>query len=150
MAEPVEVAIQKALTDRATAFAAAQGMAAAISYPNVAFIPPAAKTGTVYGKWLQVSFLPAPSFARGVDYASSNQHYGIFQLSAFMGFGSGEPAVKRIASAAAAYFKRGTIVTQDGFRATVYDTPTIASGFKDDPWWVVPVSIPFKCFAPSP
>jgi hypothetical protein len=163
MADPIEVAIQKALTDRAGAFVTAWNVAnpvvppnlLTISYPNIAFTPPAAKTEktgnpTVYGRWLQVSILPAPTFARGVGYAASNQHYGIFQISAFMGFGSGEPATKRLAGAVAEYFKRGTVLRANGLPVTVYDTPVIAAGFKDDPWWVVPVSIPFKCFAPSP
>ena len=66
-----------------------------------------------------------------------------------MGAGSNELNVKRIAGAVAEYFKRGTVLRANGLPVTVYDTPVIAAGFKDDPWWVVPVSIPFKCFAPS-
>lgn len=163
MSDPVEVALQKALTDRAQAFVTAWNAAnpvvppnlLTISLPNIAFTLPAAKTGlppapVVFGKWLQASILPVPSFARGVDYLSSNQHYGIFQVSVFMGFGSGDPTVRRIAGAVAEYFKRGTVLRANGYAVTIYDTPSIAGGLKDDPWWMVPVSIPFKCFAPSP
>jgi hypothetical protein len=162
MADPIEVAIQKALTDRAGAFVTAWNAAnpvvppnlLTISYPNIAFTPPAASTkvgtATVYGRWVQASVLPAPTFARGVGYDASNQHYGILQLSVFVGAGAGEPTPKRIAGGAAEHFKRGTVLRANGLPVAVYDTPTIAAGFKDDVWWVVPVSIPFKCFAPSP
>jgi hypothetical protein len=148
MSDPIEVAIQKALTDRATAFATAQGMTAAISYPNVAFTPSAAKMGTVYGKWLQASFLPAPSFSTDIGF-DENQHYGVFQLSVYWGAGAGEYEPRRLAAKIVAYFRAGTVIGANGLPVTIYDTPNIASGFKDDPWWVVPVSIPFKCFAPN-
>lgn len=150
MPEPVDVAIQKALTDRATAFADAQVPALTIAHPSVVFTPPAAKTGNSFNRWLKLDFIPAPTVSLGVDYAASNQHYGTLQISVFVGFGAGELVPKRIAAAVAAHFKRGPPIDMDGFRIKISDTPKIGGGMKDDPWWMVPVSIPFKCFASSP
>ncbi|MDB5620514.1 phage tail terminator-like protein [Tardiphaga sp.] len=147
MSEPVEVAIQKALTDRATAFAIAQGMAAAISYPNVVFTPPAAKTGTVYGKWLQVSFLPAPSFETGISFNSHNKHNGIFQVSVFHGIGAGEPAIARIAAAAIQFFPRGLQLPTESEPVRIDKQAYRGPMLKDDPWMMIPVSIPYQCFA---
>ena len=151
MAEPVEVAIQKALTDKVTAFATAQGMAAAISYPNIAFTPPAAKTVvgnvTTYGKWLQVDFMPAPSFETGIAFDAHNQHYGIFQISVFYGIGAGEPAIARIAAAAIQFFPRGLKLRNDGITVRVEKQAYRSSMMKDDTWQQIAVSIPYLCFA---
>ncbi len=154
MTEPVEVAIQKALTDRATAFAAAQSPVLAVSYPNVAFTPPDAKTGAApaalaYGRWLRLSSLPAPSFRLGVDIDSS-QFYGIFQIDVFYGYGAGEYAPKRLASAIAGHFKakRGRTIAHDGYPVEIYDEPKIAAGLKTDSWWQVPISVPYRLFQP--
>jgi hypothetical protein len=147
MAEPVEVAIEKALLDRAIAFAAAQSPALTISLPNVAFTPP---TPAPTAKWLRANFLPAPTAGLGVNVNSTNQHYGILQIDAVYGAGAGEYAPARIAAAVAAYFKFETQVTQDGFVARVWKPPYRGSLIKDDVWFFVPVSIPYVAFAPNP
>lgn len=142
MAEPVEVAINAALVARAQAFATAQGIA--ISLPNIAFTPPTAGQNT---KWLRATFLPAPSVETGIAWNAHNQHYGLFQLDVFYGQGAGEYAPGRIASAAIAYFVRGTKLTKDGFTVLIHKQPYRGPMIKDDPWQMLPVSIPFLSFA---
>lgn len=144
MAEPVEVAIESALLTKAQAFAAAQSPAIAISLPNVAFTPPAAGPNV---KWLKASFLPAASFETGIAWNAHNQHYGIMQLDVFYGQGAGEYAPGRMASAIIQYFARGTELMKDGYRVRIVKQPYRASMLKDDPWMMIPVSIPYLCFA---
>lgn len=144
MAEPVEVAIESALLSRAQAFAAAQSPALAISLPNIAFTPPAVGQNA---KWLRATFMPAPSFETGISFNAHNQHYGLMQLDCFYGQGAGEYAPGRIASAAIAYFTRGLKITKDGFSVQITKQPYRGPMIKDDPWQMIPVTIPYLCFA---
>lgn len=141
MPEPVEVAINAALIARAQAFATAQGMA--ISLPNIAFTPP---TASATAKWLRATFLPAPTATLPVG-SGSDRFYGLLQLDVFYGQGAGELAPARLASAAIAYFAKGTESTKDGFTTRVYRRPSRGPMIKDDPWMMIPVTINFECFA---
>lgn len=153
MAELVEVAIESALLskaqqfaiDKASEFGDGQPKKLAISMPNIAFTPP---TASATAKWLRATFLPAPSFEMGIAWDAHNQHYGLFQIDVFYGQGAGELAPGRLASAAIAYFKRGTVMTKDGVSVRVtkqpYRGPMIVDG---SGWAMVPVSIPYLCFA---
>lgn len=141
MPEPVEVAINAALIARAQAFATAQGIA--ISLPNIAFTPPTAGQNV---KWLRATFLPAPTSTLPVG-SGSDRYYGILQIDVFHGAGAGEYAPGRIASAVIEYFKRGTVMTKDGFTVRVYRRPSRGPMIKDDPWMMIPVTINFECFA---
>lgn len=142
MPEPVEVAIEAALLTRAQAFATAQGLT--ISLPNIEFTPPVA---SIPAKWLRATFLPAPSFEMGIAFNAHNQHYGILQLDVFYGEGAGEYAPGRIAAAVIQYFPRGTQMSKDGFRVRIIKAPYRGSLLRDDHWMLIPVSIPYLCFA---
>lgn len=128
---------------RAQAFATSQAIA--ISLPNIAFTPPTAGQNA---KWLRATFLPAPTASLPVG-SGSDQYYGILQVDVFYGQGAGEYAPGRIASAVIDYFKRGTEVSKDGFTARVYRRPSRGPMIKDDPWVMLPVTIPYQCFATS-
>lgn len=145
MSELVEVSIEVALLARAKEFAVAQGLT--ISQPNVAFTPPTASTSA---KWLRATFLPAPSFGRTINHDGFNQHYGLMQIDVFYGQGAGEIAPGRIAATIIQYFTRGTILRPDGFTVRIEDTPRRGPIIKDDPWMMIPVSIPYRCFARNP
>lgn len=142
MPEPVEVAINAALIARAQAFATAQGIA--ISLPNIAFTPP---TASATAKWFRATFLPAPTATLPVG-SGSDRYYGILQIDVFYGQGAGELAPARLASAAIAYFAKGTEVVKDGFTTRVYRRPSRGPMIVDGSGWVqIPVSINFECFA---
>lgn len=143
MPEPIEVAIESALLTKAQAFAAAQSPALAISLPNIAFTPP---TASATAKWLRATFLPAPTATLPVG-SGSDRYYGILQIDVFYGQGAGELAPGRVVSAVIDYFKRGTEVAKDGFKARVYRRPSRGPMIKDDPWMMIPVTINFECFA---
>jgi len=145
MAEPVEVAIENALLTKAQAFAAAQSPAIAISLPNVAFTPPAQ---TSSAKWLRTTFMPAPTATLPIG-SGSDQYYGLMQIDVFYGQNSGEYAPGRIASAVIDYFKRGTVLTKDGFTVRIHKRPYRGPMIIDGSGWVqIPVTIPYQCFSP--
>lgn len=151
MPDAVEVAIESALLNRLVALTFSPVIPLAL--PNVGtppsreFTPPAAEPGA---NWLRATFLPADSFALGIDYGSSNQHYGILQVDVLGYLGDGELAPGRIAASVIQWFKRGTKVTKDGFTAEVTRIPRRGTMVKDDPWVMIPVSIPYLAYAPNP
>ena len=146
MADAVEVAIESALLNRLNALVFAPVIP--VAQPNVTLNPaPVAGPGVRY---LEATFLPAKSFAMGIAYNAHNQYYGILQVSVRGPLNEGDLVPRRIAAAVAGtngWFKRGTQVTKDGFTATIYDVPDVPQGRIDDPWWMIPVSIPYRCFA---
>jgi hypothetical protein len=142
MTEPVEVAIESALLTRAQAFATAQGLT--IALPNVAFTKPAPGQTA---KYLEATFMPVPSVEMGVSFDSHVQHYGILQVSVFYGLGAGEYGPGRVASQIIQYFARGTNLIKDGFKVRIDRAPFRGPLLKDDTWIMIPVSIPYQCFA---
>lgn len=147
MADPVEVAIEVALLKRVTDWAAVQSPAIAISVPNIEFNPPAASKTT---KWLKASFLPAPSVGLAIGFNSTNQHYGILQIDACYGIGAGPAVIGRLAAQIIALFDRGTKMTQDDFRVSIWKKPFRGPLLRDEVWSIIPVSIPYVAFAPNP
>ena len=148
MADPVDVAIESALLNRAVAFANSQSPAINIALPNVAdFTPPVA---TPTAKYLRATFLPAPTNGLGLSTLSTNQLYGFLQIDVFWGLNAGELAPSRLASAILAYFKFQTTVTKDGFIGTVWKQPYRSPMMISDAWMQIPVTIPYIAFAPNP
>src|ERR1043166_2958103 len=142
MTDAVEVAIELALMDRAKAFATAQGLS--IALPNIEFTPPEI---TPNAKYLRASLLPADTAVLGVAFSATNQHLGLMQLDVFYGKGGGEIAARRIAAAIISYFIRGTRMTSNGFNVEVLQTPRIGPSTEQNSWLMLPVRIPYKCFA---
>jgi len=142
MTEAVEVAIGLALLDRAQAFATAQGLT--IALPNIAFTPP---TVSKAAKYLRATLLPADTATLGVSNSSHDRYYGFLQLDIFYGVGGGEIAPRRIAAAAMSYFIRGTRIQSNGFNVDVLETPKIGPQSIKDSWAMLPLRIPYTCFA---
>lgn len=147
MTEAVEVAIEYALLERATAFANAQSPAIPISLPNIDFAPP---TPNKTGKWLRATFLPADTVTLGLGFNDRNQHLGLLQIDVMWGAGGGGIAPRRVAADIIAYFKRGTTVTKDNFAAQVCLAPFIGPAIRDEYWHMMPVHIPYLCLARNP
>lgn len=144
MPDAVEVAIQSALLNRLGAMVLTPAVPVAL--PNVPFTPPVPGQNAA---WLRGTILPADSIALSVDYGSENQHFGIFQVDIFYGIGSGALAPGRIADAVLAWFRRGTRLTKDGFTVEVTRVPWVGQLIDDDPWVMIPVSVPYLAFAVS-
>jgi hypothetical protein len=147
VSDRAEVAIEYMLLGLATAFAESVNMGDLIAMPNIPFTQP---TPSPTAKWLRATILPADSFALAIGPSGPNQHYGFLQIDVFHGQNAGELVPLRIAAEATTYFKFGTSATRDGFTVKVLDTPKIRSSVRDDPWIMIPVRIPYKCFANNP
>lgn len=145
MPNPADVAIQKAMVDHLVAMC--QSPEIPLSLPSVKFTMPAAGQDVF---WLRATFLPAPTLELGVDYTSTNQHWGILQVDVFYGEGGGDYPAGRIAADVIAWFHRGTRLTQDGFGVEVTKPPRRGRVVKDSPWIMVPVTIPYLAFASNP
>lgn len=147
MSDAADVAVEAAFFALLATFAAAQSPALSVAYPNVQFSPPAPSQSAC---WLRATFLPNEVATVGVNFGAKNQHSGLLQVDVFYAQGAGELAPARIAAKIVAQFKRGTVVTKDGFSAQVTRTPSRFEVLKDDPWAFVPVRIPYSFFAANP
>lgn len=145
MADAVEVAIESALLNRLVALTLSPVVP--VSLPNLGFVPPVPGPNVC---WLRGTYLPASSTELSIGFQSSNQHYGIFQVDVFYGQGSGDLAPGRIASSVLQWFKRGTILTKDGFSVKIAKLPSRGAAAEASPWIMIPISIPYLCFAVNP
>lgn len=145
MSDAAEVAIESALLSHAATFANNNSLT--ISLPNIAFSPP---TVSASAKYLRATFLPGPTATLGIGYGSVNQHGGIFQMDVFYAQAAGELAPARIATDIISYFKRGTSLISGSFTVYITKAPYRGPMLKDDPWVMLPVSIPFIAFATDP
>ncbi|HXU02759.1 MAG TPA: DUF4128 domain-containing protein [Polyangia bacterium] len=145
MTDSVEVAIESALLNRLVAFCASPAIPLAL--PNINFTPPAVGSNVF---WLKADFLPADSFSPSIGYDADLQHYGLMQVSVFYGQGSGELAPARLAARVIELFPRGQQLIKDGFVVAMWRHPFRGSMIKDDPWVMIPVSVPYISFAPHP
>lgn len=154
MPEPVNAAIEKALLDKAIAFAAAQSPVLPISVQNGLgangrhFTKP---TIAKDAQWLRATVLPAPALTTGIPFSSHVRHYGILQIDVIRGLGGGTLPMGRTIAAIRAYFPMGLTMTQDGFVVQVSPVVMRVVGqgplMNDADGWVkIPVSIPWLCF----
>lgn len=152
MSEPVNAAIEKALLDKAIAFAAAQSLS--ISLQNGVgtdgrhFKKPA-PSKTI--SWLRATVLPAPALSMGISYSAHVKHYGLLQIDVIRGEGGGTMEMTRIVAAIREYFPMGLRMTEGNFVVEVhpYAMRVVAQGplMNDSPGWVkIPVSVPWICF----
>jgi|SRR5215813_7394246 len=145
MADPADVAIERALNNQAQAAAAALSLP--IAMPYVAFTPP---TPSPTAAWLRSTYIPADTLGLGVDPQSSNQHYGLFWIDVFYALNTGEYGARRIAAQLCSFFKRGSEFVADGFRVQIWKPPFARPTMREDAWLHVPVLIPFIAFASNP
>lgn len=155
MPEPVDAAIEKALLDKAIAFAAAQSPVLPISVQNglaanggIFQKPAVSKTA----QWLRASVLPAPSTSPCIGFGAPVNHYGILQIDVIQGAGGGTLPMDRVVSAIRDYFPLGLTLTQGGFEIKITPVAMRAVGRgplmnDSDGWMKIPVSIPYQCFA---
>jgi hypothetical protein len=148
MPEPAEAAIELALLEKATAFAAAQSLTLDVANGNAVFAQPEALPTS---QWLRVAIIPAPTMASAIGFDSYNLHYGLMQIDIMQGLGGGTVAMKRLVAAISAYFPMGLTLTKDGFDIRIMShtrNQVVTTGplLLDAPWMMIPVSIPYRCF----
>lgn len=118
-----------------------------ISFPNVEFTEPEVSKNS---KWLRLTMLPAETASFGLGHNNSNQHFGLVQISVFMGLGISEYAMLVFADDIVSAFKRGTVIDTEDFRIKINTTPFRLPMLLDTNWAMLPVRIPYLCFAPNP
>lgn len=152
MSEPINAAIEKALLNKAIAFANNQSLQ--ISLQNGVgsdgrhFKKPA-PSKTI--SWLRATVLPAPALTTGISYTAHVRHYGLLQIDVIHGEGGGTMSMARIVAAIRAFFPMGLRMTEGDFVVEVnpYAMRVVAQGplMNDSPGWVkIPVSVPWICF----
>jgi hypothetical protein len=122
-----------------------------IAFPNAkvtSFTKPS--VGDPASKWLRVTFLPAETQAFGISDEADNQNYGFMQVDVFTPLEVGELHPVRIANEIMAAFRKGTVMFEGGYKTRIYAAPTRLPMVKEDEWVMVPVRVPYKCFAPTP
>lgn len=121
-----------------------------VSYPNISFTPPSPSKTT---KWLRATHLPADTFSQGIGYDSSNKYAGLYQVDVFVGNDAGEPAATAIAEAIINQFKRGTKLTKNNLVIEIQEAPSRLPYVQDSEtksWWILPVRVPYVCYATNP
>lgn len=108
-----------------------------VAYQNIRFAP---VDGQVH---LESQQLPAttqnPTMGDGFE-----RRPGIFQVTVVGIAGEGLVGVLTAAETVVAAFARGrTLHDADGVRVIVDESPSIGPGIPDEPWYRVPVSIPY-------
>jgi hypothetical protein len=134
----VEAQITEALFTRLAALTLSPVLP--VAYPDVVFTPPA------IGNYLECAILRAAT--AGVGISAWDEHAGILQVTVvtkqFPAGGTKTPT--QIADAVAAWFPRGTRLTNGSVQVDVYETPAIAAPIADAPYTRTPVSIRYRTF----
>lgn len=113
-----------------------------IAWPNLAFTP----NGAYLRPWL----LPARTEALAIPISGPNEHAGIFQVSVFWPTGQGATTPMERASAIAVHFKRGTKIDREGISVRIDAPPWVGPMIQEADVLQLPVSIPYRAFAPNP
>lgn len=107
------------------------------AYENASFDP---DTNTLY---LSEAILPARTVEVGMEYGSSENFSGIYQVTVHAPREAHKTPAQTAADAILAHFVRGTVVASEGVTARVekaYASPAFFSGDR----YVVPVSIEYR------
>lgn len=152
----VNEAIEKALLDKAIAFAAAQSPALQISLQNGIgadgkhFSPPKPEKNK---SWLRATVLHAHALTTGIPYTSHVHHHGLLQVDVMRGIGGGALPMVKIVGAIRQYFPMGLVMPLEDFLIRVSPLPGSRRVVSQGPlmndsesWAKIPVSIPWICF----
>lgn len=138
----IDATIEDVLLTRLEAFAGSQSMN--LAKPNVAFDPP---TPVIYStKYLRATFVPVLTETMRVA-DGEDMHIGFLQADVFHGQGRGELVPRRIADALCSYFPYNLSLFSGTVRVDISAKPFTAQALFDNPWVIVPVRIPYRCFA---
>jgi len=92
--------------------------------------------------YLKPFLLPADSQQSTLGDNGQDEHNGIFQVSVYIPVGDGMSAWP---DSVADHFKRGTTLIKNDVKIRVRSV-SIASGFRDDNFYIVPVSVDYQVF----
>lgn len=127
-------AIYEDFATKLAAFAQLQFEPYPISFPDVAFTPPAS------GFWLEAMWFNNKTRNYGLSNAGPSMRYGFAQVSVCCHPGNGITAPMQIAEAVIAYFAKGTRFDT----ALVYEKPWVMSPIQENARVTLPVTIPWQ------
>ncbi|GHC79383.1 phage tail terminator-like protein [Limoniibacter endophyticus] len=138
--------IDTALFARAAGLAQVTGLT--IAWPNVAF-PGKDATGKEFPKppsYLRINHLPNVSQRLFIN-NPTHRRPGILQITIATPLNGGASAATRLAGKVAEHFPMDFRMTAGGRIVRVTKEPDIATAIRDDPSWLVPVSVSYEAFA---
>lgn len=132
-----EADIERALFDRCEALTLAPALP--IQYPNLPFTSPAD------GYWLDV--LHFRNRNRNLAWGAETEHLGFLQVGVVSP--SSVPQVRALDTAGiiAAWFAKGTDLRYGSAVVRIQEKPSVESPVQDGHKLIIPVSIPYRCFA---
>ena len=115
-----------------------------VAWPGTDFTP---NSGEIY---LAPTVLPNTTTQASLGYDGVNRHQGLFQVSVWSPLASPMIPALEVASAVAAHFKRGTVLTFEGITVRVSAPPSRAPAIPDGAWRQIPITIPYLTDNPNP
>jgi len=114
---------------------------------TLASVPPVAHENVVHDNvpdtlYLKTFMLPGDTVQASLGTDGKDESVGIFQISVYIPVGDGMSAWP---DSIADHFKRGTTLTKNNVKLRIRSV-SIASGFRDDNFYIVPVSIDYQVF----
>lgn len=105
-----------------------------VAWENAGYTP---VIGTAY---LEPLFMPGQPTPAGLGSSAKNRHVGIYQINVYQPLGSGAGDGVAIADALVSFFKRGTIITQNGINVRCRQSWR-EKAQPEGSWYVIPVSV---------
>ncbi len=100
--------------------------------------------------FLEPQQFPIPTEQVTLGTNGQNRHIGIFQVTINWPLGKGAETPKHMAGDIIRHFKRGTVITKDGETIKIITPPGIDTGFPEDDFYRLPVSIRYRVDANNP
>lgn len=141
MATYTETQILRGLLDHLAELVLSPAME--VSWPNVAFTPPAEG-------YLRATHVPNTVNQVTLGDLGKNRHIGLFQIDVFWPQNAGDIAPMERAGAVAAHFKRGTVLTSESAVIRIIRPPSIAQALQSAPYIMIPVTIQYQVDASNP
>lgn len=142
MAETVEEATFGALNARLNTLTFSPAIE--IAWQGLKYVP-------VVGKpYLRPTLLRADPRQVTLGPAGYNRHEGFYQVDLFDKIDIGEDILLNKAAAIVAHFKRGTVLTREGFTVRIMRPPAILPIAYQNGWSMTPVRIFWTCDAGNP
>lgn len=111
-----------------------------IAWPNMSFTKPA--TG-----YLRVTHVPNMNRRLFIGSTAPHQRLGLLQIDVFGKKNENIAVTGEVAGKVAAHFSTDIKMTYGGVTVRVTSAPTVAQPMDDDTHVLVPVSVPYECFA---
>ncbi|WP_127524583.1 DUF4128 domain-containing protein [Mesorhizobium sp. Z1-4] len=139
MPTTIEARIEKALLERVNTITVSPALP--IAWPNVNYTPSPST------RYLRVNHIPNRAGRVHISSTAAHRRYGVLQMTAFLPKNGGPTNATELAGAVAAHFPADHEMTVEGVTVRVTEAPSIAQALPDDTHWMVPITVPYECWA---